>query len=79
MEKQKGINMIMSWQENMEICEWLIEKGLSLEESALVIGDMEGGDTFAHSILKVFTHRKKKMEEIYAKYPTFDWGNPVTP
>ena len=78
MEKQEDAMMIMSLQESMEVCEWLMERGLSLAESAWVLGDMDCGDTFSVSILKVFNHRQKILEELHAKYPTFDWGNPIT-
>lgn len=71
--------MILTVEENMHICDWLLERGLGLGECACMLGDMECGDTFALALLKVFLARRKKMEAIDEEFNVPDWGNPITP
>lgn len=67
---------IATLQQNLDLCEWLIENGLDLEECAFLIGDLECGDTFPLALLKVFKNRKERKE---VKYPVPSWDNPLIP
>jgi hypothetical protein len=71
--------MILTVEENMHICDWLLERGIGLGECACMLGDMECGDTFALALLKVFLARRKKMEAIDEEFNVPDWANPITP
>lgn len=79
MEEQEKDFMILSIEQNMHICDWLLERGLGLGECACVLGDLECGDTFALALLKVFMARRKRMEDMHEEFDVPDWGNPITP
>lgn len=78
MEKQEKHFMILTIEENMQMCDWLIQKGLCLAECATVLVNIECGNTFAFALSKVFIERTKKMEEMDEEFDSFDWGSPIT-
>jgi len=71
--------MILDVEESKELCDWLMERGLGLGETAHFLCDLGCGDTFAIALMKVFKHRQNLMEKLHAKKPIPDWGNPITP
>lgn len=77
MEKQKEGRMILDLEESLELCDWLLEKGIGLGEAAHVICDLACGDSFAIALLKVFKHRQLKLEEIHAKNPLSNLDDPI--
>lgn len=80
MEKQEGSRMILEVEESQSVCEWLIDRGLSLEESAKVLAYLECKNSFCVAILKVFIERRSLKKELSDEpSPRFDWCNPITP
>lgn len=71
--------MILSIKESLDLCDWLLARGLGLGECAALLGDIECGDTFTLALLKVFVERSKKLEALNEKCPIPDWGCPITP
>lgn len=71
--------MILGLEESKELCDWLMERGLGLEEVAHFLCDLGCGDSFAIALLKVFINRQEKLEKLHDKNPIPDWGNPITP
>ena len=65
MESQKENRMIMSVAENLDLCEWLLEQGLSLPECACILCEMECGQTFAMSLSRVFKRRILNGEKLH--------------
>lgn len=64
----------MPLSQSCELCEWLVGKGLRMDECAHLITDMELGDSFGMALLKVSKRREvDKQNEI-----TNDWGLPIT-
>jgi hypothetical protein len=61
--------------QSLELCEWLVTKGLGMGECAHLITDMEIGDSFGMALLKVFK-RRELMEKQNEK--STDWGVPLT-
>lgn len=71
--------MILDLAESKELCDWLLERGLGLDDAAYVLCDLACGDSLGIALLKVFKHRQLKLEETNAKNNMSDWGNPITP
>lgn len=69
--------MIFDPEEAKNHCDWLLDRGLGLHECAMFLADMELGDSFTLSLLKVFSERKNKMRKLYDKHNS-DWNNPIT-
>lgn len=67
--------MNLDLKESQDLCDWLLQRGITLSEAACVLGDLTAGDTFCLALLKVFNHRKEKSNE--NKFAN-DWGNPIT-
>jgi len=63
--------------ESIEICNWLLDNDLGLDECAHVLSDVECGDTFGLALLKVFKYRKLTMEKLHEKFPT-NFNDPIT-
>lgn len=70
--------MILDLKESQELCDWLLQRGIGLDEAACVLGDISCGDTLAIALLKVFNHRKSNMEKKHENLFSNDWGNPIT-
>lgn len=70
--------IVLDLKESQELCDWLLERGVSLDEAACVLGDLTCGDTFGIALLKVFKHRKLNLEKRNEKDISYDWGNPIT-
>lgn len=68
----------MDLEESKELIDWLMEKGLDLQDSAAVLCYITCGSSLGVSILNVFID-KKKEENKREKYSIPDWGNPITP
>jgi hypothetical protein len=79
MESKEKDRMILSIAENLDLCEWLIERGLGLDECACVLCEMECGDTFALALARVFQRREKLKEKLHEKTNQPSWDNPLTP
>lgn len=79
MEKQEKGHMILSITENLDLCDWLMERGLGLGECACILCELECGSTFALALARVFQRRKHLAEEIHEKATPPDYGNPITP
>ena len=79
MEIQKEDRMILTIEENLSVCEWLMERGLGLGECACLLCEMECGETFALALRRVFLRRQQYKEKIDEKSKDTDWGNPVVP
>jgi hypothetical protein len=78
MERQEE-GMILDLKESQELCDWLLQRGLCLDETACVLGDLACGDTFAIALLKVFNHRRKNnMEKNNENIFSNAWSNPIT-
>ncbi len=71
--------MYLTLEENLKLCDWLLEKGLGIGECACLLCDLESGDTFALALLKVFHERKLNLDSIHDKNNVVDWGNPIVP
>jgi len=71
--------VILDLDESIELCDWLIARGLGLGEAAHVLADLAMGDTLCIALLKMFKHRQAMMEKIHGKKQSPDWGNPITP
>jgi hypothetical protein len=69
--------MTLTIEESLTVCTWLMERGLGLEECACILCDMECGDTFALSLIKVFLKREQYKEKVDERFKDVDWGNPV--
>lgn len=67
--------MILDLKESKELCDWLLQRGITLSEAACVLGDLSTGDTLCIALLRVFNHRKEKSNE---NQFANDWGNPIT-
>lgn len=66
--------------QELDLCEWLMNRGLGLEECAWVLSDLYTGYTFPLALLNVFHDRKLLLEKCHAKNNDIsDWGNPITP
>jgi hypothetical protein len=79
MESKEKDRMILSITENLDLCEWLMERGLGLGECACVLCELECGDTFALALARVFTRRKQLAEKMHEKTDKTDWGSPIVP
>ncbi len=79
MEKQEKNNMILSITENLDLCEWLMERGLGLGECACVLCELECGDTFALALARVFSRRKQIAEKMHEKTNQPSWDSPISP
>ncbi len=79
MEKQEKNSMILSVEESLDLCDWLLERGIELDECACILCELNCGETFALSLLRVFNRRKEKMEKQNDKTNRPDWGSPITP
>ena len=77
MEKQEKNRMILSITENLELCEWLMERGLVHDECACILCELECGDTFALALARIFTRRKQLAEIIHEKSKQNNITNPV--
>ena len=69
----------MDLHESKELIDWLMEKGLDLQDSAAVLCYITCGSTLGVSILNVFIDKNRKEEKTREKYSIPDWGNPITP
>lgn len=79
MEKQEKDHMILSIEESLDLCDWLLERGIGLGECACVLCELNCGETFALSLMRVFIRRKELQEKINDKAKTNDWSDPITP
>jgi hypothetical protein len=48
--------------ESKSLCEWLMEKGLSLKECARFLSFLETGESFACCLLGLFIDRKEECK-----------------
>lgn len=71
--------MILPIEENLSLCDWLLDNGLGLGECACILCEMECGDTFALALMRVFIRRKQIKEQLDEKTKSTDWGSPITP
>jgi len=79
MERQEKDRMILTVEQNIELCDWMLARGLALGECACVLCEMECGDTFALALARVFKRRQQLAEKIHDKTNGPDWGNPIVP
>lgn len=79
MESKEKDRMILSIAENLDLCEWLMERGLGLGECACVLCELECGDTFALALARVFQRREKLKEKLDEKTKSTNCGNPIIP
>jgi hypothetical protein len=77
MERQEE-GMILDLKESQDLCDWLLQRGISLDEAACIIADISCGDTFCIALLKVFNHRKSNKEKIHENIFSNAWSNPIT-
>lgn len=71
--------MILDLAESKELCDWLLDRGVTLGEAAYVLCNLACGDSLGIALLKMFKHRQLKQEENNAKNNLSDWGNPIIP
>lgn len=69
--------MIRDIKESQEMCDWLIERGLGLNESAWVLCHLIDGDTLDIALIKVFKQRELKLEAVNEKVNINDWSCPI--
>jgi hypothetical protein len=50
--------MILNLFDSIELCDWLVDKGLSLEEAAHVLIEITMGDPLSVALMKIFDKRK---------------------
>lgn len=71
--------MKLDLKESQELFDWLMQRGLTLSESAYVLTCISCGDSLGLAFMKLFDHKEKNMERLYDKTSNSDWGNPLTP
>lgn len=59
--------------ENMDLVDWLLEKGLGTGEAAQFLCDLQIGDTFGCALLKVFKRREEFNKTLLS--PTSEMHN----
>lgn len=79
MEKQEENRMILELDESEALCDWLLERGIGLEEAAHVLCSLNNRETLGSALLEVFKNRKLNLGHYHGKNISDDWGNPITP
>ena len=65
--------------QQLNICKWLTEKGLSLRECSDLMLYMKSGENFCQALSKIFSNRKKNGIDNCDDLRNDSWSNPITP
>ena len=68
---------MLNAEESKDWMEWLVDRGMTLEESARCICDFQSGSPLCTSIIRTFLNRRKEVKNEADN--VVDWGNPITP
>ncbi len=71
--------MNLELDESLKLCDWLRDKGLTLNEAAQVLSSLSCGDALYIALLKIYKNRRDTLEKLYDKKSIEDWGNPIVP